>query len=272
LRQPQLEVGAGKIDLSYTLSGLLVGLLVGFTGVGGGSLMAPIMILLLGVSPVTAVGTDLWFASITKLVGGSIHHTRGNADVRIVKWLCLGSIPLAGATLFALSLAHQGQIKPGFITQALGAVIVLTAIATLCRKSLYRYGERLRRVRAVRFKKLQTPLTVGAGALLGVLVTLTSVGAGALCASVLIFLYPGRLNMRKVVGTDILHAIPLTFVAGIGHLWLGNVDGNLLVSLLSGSIPGIVLGSNLVHKVNERVIQVALAAVLIVVGVRLLLV
>jgi hypothetical protein len=254
------------------LSGLLVGLLVGFTGVGGGSLMAPIMILMLGVAPVTAVGTDLWFAAITKLIGGSIHHNRGNADLRIVKWLCMGSIPLAAATLFALSLAHRGQIQQGFVTEALGAVIILTAVATLCRKSLRRQGERLRRIRAVRFKELQVPLTIGAGALLGVLVTLTSVGAGALCASVLIFLYPMRLDMRKVVGTDILHAIPLTFVAGVGHLWLGNVDGNLLVSLLSGSIPGIIIGSNLVQRVNERVIQVALAGVLIIVGVRLLLV
>jgi hypothetical protein len=253
------------------LSGLLVGLLVGFTGVGGGSLMAPIMILFLGVAPVTAVGTDLWFAGITKLVGGSIHHARGNADLRIVKWLCIGSIPLAALTLLALSFAHQGQIKQGFVTQALGSVIILTAIATFFRKSLHRYGERLRRNREAGFKKFQVPLTVAAGALLGILVTLTSVGAGALCATILIFLYPLRLNMRKVVGTDILHAIPLTFVAGTGHLWLGNVDGNLLVSLLSGSIPGIVIGSNLVHKVNERVIQMALAAVLILVGVKLIL-
>jgi uncharacterized membrane protein YfcA len=253
------------------LSGLLVGLLVGFTGVGGGSLMAPIMILLLGVTPVTAVGTDLWFAAITKLVGGSIPHARGNADLRTVKWLCIGSIPLAIITLAFLTIAHHNQIKQGFITQALGAVIVLTAVATLFRKSLHHYGEHLRRNRNYRFKKLQLPLTVTAGALLGILVTLTSVGAGALCATILIFLYPQRLNIRKVVGTDILHAIPLTFVAGIGHLWLGNVDGNLLVSLLSGSIPGIVLGSYLVHRVNERVIQIALAGVLIFVGVKLLL-
>lgn len=248
-----------------------MGLLVGFTGVGGGSLMAPIMILFLGVTPITAVGTDLWFAAITKLVGGSIHHSRGNADVRIVKWLCIGSIPLATATLIVLGLSHRDQIKQGFVTEALGAVIILTAVATLFRKSLHHYGERLRRNRKVKFKKFQVPLTVTAGALLGVLVTLTSVGAGALCATILIFLYPLRLDMRKVVGTDILHAIPLTFVAGIGHLWLGNVDGNLLVSLLSGSIPGIILGSSLVHRVNERFIQVALAMVLIVVGSKLLL-
>ena len=251
--------------------GLLVGLLVGFTGVGGGSLMAPIMIIFLGVAPVTAVGTDLWFAAITKLVGGSIHHARGNGDLRVVRWLCLGSIPLAIITLFALSLAHHGQIKQGFVTQALGAVIILTALATLCRTPLHRYGERLRRTRRAGFKKLQVPLTVGAGALLGVLVTLTSVGAGALGATILIFLYPLRLSMRKVVGTDILHAIPLTFLAGTGHLWLGNVDGNLLVSLLSGSIPGIVVGSNLVHKVNERVVQISLAGVLLAVGSKLLL-
>jgi uncharacterized protein len=244
---------------------------VGFTGVGGGSLMAPIMILLLGVVPITAVGTDLWFAGITKMVGGSIHHNRGNADLRTVKWLCIGSIPLAAMTLFALSSTNQNQIKQGFVTEALGAVIILSAIATLYRKSLHRYSEQLRQNTRVPYKRFQIPLTIAAGALLGVLVTLTSVGAGALCATILIFLYPGRLSVRKVVGTDILHAVPLTFVAGIGHLWLGNVDGNLLVSLLSGSIPGIVIASNLVHKVNERIIQVALAGVLIFVGLRLVL-
>lgn len=233
--------------------------------------MAPIMILLLGVAPVTAVGTDLWFAAITKTVGGTIHHARGNADLGIVKWLCIGSIPFAILTLCFLSLAHTQQIKQGVITEALGAVLVLTAIATFYRKSLHRRGQLLRVNSELPFKRLQVPLTVAAGALLGVLVTLTSVGAGALCATILVFLYPLRLKLRKVVGTDIVHAIPLTVVAGLGHLWLGNVDGGLLVSLLTGSIPGVILGSLLVHKVNDRLIQIVLAGVLVLVGMRLML-
>jgi uncharacterized membrane protein YfcA len=259
------------VDLSQTLSGLLVGLLVGFTGVGGGSLMAPIMILVLGIAPVTAVGTDLWFASITKMVGGTVHHARGNADLTIVKWLCVGSIPFALITLAFLSLADIQQIKQGIVTQALGAVLVLTAVATFYRRKLHRYGERLRLNSEFPFKPLQVPLTVGAGAMLGVLVTLTSVGAGALCATILVFLYPLRLKLRKIVGTDIVHAVPLTLVAGLGHLWLGNVNGHLLLGLLSGSIPGIIIGALLAHRVNERVLQLALAAVLALVGVKLFL-
>lgn len=233
--------------------------------------MAPIMILLLGVAPVTAVGTDLWFAAITKLVGGSVHHAKGNADLKVVKRLCVGSIPLALLTLLFLSLTHDQQIKQGIIIQTLGAVLVLTAIAIFYRRPLHQYGKQLRLNSDLPFKKLQRPLTVAAGAMLGVLVTLTSVGAGALCATILVFLYPLRLKFRKVVGTDILHAIPLTLVAGLGHLWLGNVNGVLLVSLLTGSIPGVLVGSLLVHKVNERFIQFALAAVLVLVGLRLLL-
>src|SRR5919112_4305548 len=148
------------VELIQAFSGLLVGVLVGFTGVGGGSLMAPIMILLLGVAPVTAVGTDLWFAGITKLVGGTVHHSRGNADLKIVKWLCVGSIPFALVTLFVLSLANTDQIKHGIVTQALGAVLLLTAIATFYRRKLHRLGERLRLNSDIPFKPLQVPLTI----------------------------------------------------------------------------------------------------------------
>jgi uncharacterized membrane protein YfcA len=249
---------------------LLVGLLVGFTGVGGGSLMAPIMILLLGVAPATAVGTDLWFAAITKIVGGSIHHSNGNADLKVVKRLCMGSIPFAILTLLGLSLAADQQIKQGLIVQVLGGVLILTAAATFFRGSLHHYGKELRQKSDFRFKKLQLPLTIVAGAILGVLVTLTSVGAGALCATILVFLYPLRLDFRKVVGTDILHAVPLTLVAGVGHFWLGNVNWALLFSLLTGSIPGVMIGSLLVHKVKDRVVQFALAAILVVVGAKLM--
>lgn len=257
-------------ELSHTLSGLLVGLVVGFTGVGGGSLMAPIMILLLGVAPSTAIGTDLWFASVTKFVGGTVHHRRGNADLRIVKWLCVGSIPFALITVFILGRLHAQQTKQGFLVEALGGVLVMTAIATMFRRKLHQAGKQLRLRSHIRFKAFQVPLTIAAGAILGVLVTLTSVGAGAMCATILLFLYPLRLKLRQVVGTDIVHAIPLTLVAGLGQLWLGNVDSWLLVSLLIGSVPGVIIASSMANKVNEVVIQTSLAALLMLVGVRLL--
>lgn len=233
--------------------------------------MAPIMILMLGVAPVTAVGTDLWFAGITKSVGGVIHHAGGNADLRVVRWLCLGSIPFAVLTLFFLNAAGAQEIKQGLVTQALGTVLIATAAATFYRRSLQRCGKRLQSKSREAFKRFQVPLTITAGAILGMLVTLTSVGAGALCATILVFLYPLRLKLNKVVGTDIVHAVPLTLTAGLGHFWMGNVDGVLLVSLLSGSIPGIIIASLLVHKVNELAIQLALAGVLLIVGAKLLL-
>jgi len=246
-------------------------MLVGFTGVGGGSLMAPVMILLLGVAPVTAVGTDLWFASITKTVGATVHHVKGGADLKVVKRLCMGSIPLALLTVLILSLLDIDQVKQGIVTQSLGAVLMLTALATFYRRQLHEYGRQLRLKSRTRFKRLQVPLTVAAGALLGVLVTMTSVGAGALGATILLFLYPLRLTVRKVVGTDIAHAVPLTLIAGLGHVWLGNVSWRLLFGLLSGSIPGIVLGSLVAHKLRESLIQIALATVLFIVGLRLIL-
>jgi len=245
-------------------------MLVGLTGVGGGSLMAPIMILLLGVAPVTAVGTDLWFAAITKTVGATVHHAKGGADLKVVRRLCMGSIPFALLTLLILSLADVDQVKQGVVTQSLGAVLVLTAVATFFRRELHEYGKQLRLKSRARFKRLQVPLTVAAGALLGILVTMTSVGAGALGATILLFLYPLRLTVRKVVGTDIAHAVPLTLIAGLGHLALGNVNPWLLLGLLSGSIPGIVFGSLVAHKLRESWIQVALAGILLVVGLRLI--
>jgi hypothetical protein len=200
-----------------------------------------------------------------------VHHAQGGADLKIVKRLCMGSIPFALLTLFLLSLADVDQIKQGIVTQALGTVLLLTSVATLYRQRLHNYGKQLRLNSKVPFKQFQVPLTVASGALLGVLVTLTSVGAGALGATILVFLYPLRLTVRKVVGTDIAHAVPLTLIAGLGHLWLGNVDGLLLLGLLSGSIPGIIIGSLVAHKLREEVIQVALAAILLIVGLRLIL-
>lgn len=232
--------------------------------------MAPVLILAFGVAPATAIGTDLWFAGITKTVGGSIHHAKQAADLGVVARLAAGSIPAAVATLIVLNAMHWSQVKHGWLPIALGMVLLLTAGATLARPSLHRWILSRRDDGDVTPIRLQTPLTILAGAVLGVLVTLTSVGAGALGATLLVFLYPLRLSAKQIVGTDIVHAVPLTIVAGIGHLLIGSVDGHLLANLLIGSVPGIIIGSLLVHKVSEKLVRLALSTVLVFAGVRLI--
>lgn len=262
------------MDWLHGVAGLFVGLMVGMTGVGGGSLMAPILILLFGVAPATAVGTDLWFAAITKSVGGAIHHRHGGPDggpdYEVVKRLCLGSLPAALIMLLILSQAHVEQIKSGIVTTALGAVLIFTAFATLLRGRFHRWALARRVGTAERFTRLQPALTVAAGALLGAMVTLTSVGAGAIGATLLLALYPIRMRLQRLVATDIVHAVPLTLVAGLGHLWIGNVNAMLLLNLLIGSIPGIVIGSLLATRASDRVLQPLLAVILVVVGWRLM--
>lgn len=254
----------------HAFSGFLVGLLVGLTGVGGGSLMAPVLILVFGVAPTTAVGTDLWFAGITKSVGGSIHHAKNSADLKVVTRLAIGSIPAAIATLIVLNAMHWSQVKQGWLPIALGLVLFATACATMARPALHRWilskADSDGKIAPI---ALQLPLTVLAGAILGVLVTLTSVGAGALGATLLVFLYPVRLTAKQIVGTDIVHAVPLTLVAGLGHLYIGSVDGHLLANLLIGSIPGIIIGSLLVHRISEKLVRNALAVILVIAGFRL---
>jgi uncharacterized membrane protein YfcA len=257
------------MDVAHALSGFLVGLLVGVTGVGGGSLMAPLLILVFGVAPTTAIGTDLWFAGITKSVGGSIHHAKNNADLMIVGRLIMGSIPAALATLAVMNAMQWDQVRNGWLPITLGVVLCLTAVATIARPSIHRWIVARAGRGGQRLRKLQLPLTILAGAILGVLVTITSVGAGAFGATLLVFLYPGRLDAKQIVGTDIVHAIPLTFVAGVGHLLVGSVDGQLLLNLLIGSIPGIIIGSLLVHKVGEKLVRIALSIVLILAGAKL---
>lgn len=262
------------MDWLHVIAGLFVGVMVGMTGVGGGSLMAPILILLFGVAPATAVGTDLWFASITKAVGGVVHHRQGGPDGgpdgEVVKRLCMGSIPAALLTLLVLSQLHISQIKGGIVTASLGGVLILTAVATLFRGQFHRWALTRRTETAERFSRLQPVLTVVAGAVLGVMVTLTSIGAGAIGATLLLALYPVRMRMQRLVATDIVHAVPLTLVAGLGHLWIGNVDPMLLVNLLIGSVPGIVLGSLMATKASDRILQPLLALVLVIVGWRLI--
>lgn len=258
------------MDWLNTAAGLGVGLMVGLTGVGGGALMTPILVLLFGVAPAAAVGTDLWFAALTKMAGGALHHSRGSVDWSVLRRLCGGSLPAAAVTLWWLHATGGSQTRQGFILQALGGVLVLTAVAMVFKKRMHAVGERIRSTAPEQFKRAQPGLTVLAGAVLGFLVTLTSVGAGALGTVMLVYLYPRRLTPARLVGTDIVHAIPLTLVAGTGHLLMGNVDLRLLGSLLVGSVPGVLIGAHFSTKTPETWLRAAIAAVLAVVGVKLL--
>ncbi len=270
-RGPHEQGGDKQAMWLNAVAGFGVGALVGITGVGGGSLMAPIMILLFGVAPATAVGTDLWFAGITKAFGGVVHHRDGGVDTQVLKRLCWGSLPAAVATLIILNIVGASQIKDGLILNSLGLVLIATSIATLFRHRFVEWSRSYQREAGHGPHNLQTPLTVIAGIILGVLVTLTSVGAGALGVTMILCLYPLRMHARKLVATDIVHAIPLTLIGGIGHFFMGSVNLPLLGGLLLGSIPGIIIGSLAARRIPETGLRIALAIILMIVGVRMLL-
>lgn len=244
----------------YAVLGLAAGMLVGLTGVGGGSLVTPVLALF-GIPTVSAVGTDLVFAAITKSCGTIVHRAQRSVDWRIVGLLAAGSCPVALLTV--LLLATTGLQAGKLVQGTLAVALILTGVS-LCldRERVAAFARK-----AAPLRPLRPAITVAAGALLGALVTLSSVGAGALGATFLAVLYPG-LAARRIAGTDIAHAVPLTVIAGIGHLTLGNVDGALLASLLSGSVPGIVLASLLSGRLPERAVRTVLALVLMVVGAR----
>lgn len=251
----------------YSLAGLAVGMLVGLTGVGGGSLMTPLLVLAFGFHPATAVGTDLLYASATKTVGTAVHGFSGTVDWKVVRRLATGSVPAAGLTLLLLS--HSGRQLEGanhVITVALGIALILTAVSIAFRARIVaRFAARFERISPRRVGRL----TIALGAVLGVLVSLSSVGAGAIGITALLVLYP-KLPASRLVGSDIAHAVPLTLVAGAAHWVMGSVDTGLLLSLLLGSIPGIVLGSMISTRVSERALQPILAATLAIVGGKLL--
>lgn len=257
------------LDAHYALAGALTGFVVGLTGVGGGALMTPILLLFFGVAPATAIATDLWFAAITKVVAARIHIGTGQVDWGVVKRLWLGSLPMALLVVVLVSLGTKVQ-RVGWLTQAIGVVILITAIGLLFAPKLLR-AARERRLRAPeKFKAMQPAITVAAGAVLGLSVALTSVGAGALGSVMLLYLYPLRMTPHRLVATDIVHAIPLAVVAGSGYLFAGLVDGQMLVSLLLGSIPAVIAGSLLAGRIAGRGIQIALAVVLLMAGVKTL--
>jgi uncharacterized protein len=256
------------IDLLYSASGLFVGLLVGLTGVGGGSLMTPILVLLFNVHPATAVGTDLLYASVTKATGTLVHGVKGSVDWGVTLRLAAGSVPAATITLILLHRYGMDTPRGSYLIQVvLGAALLITAIALVFRPRLAAFASRHRPAPAYGSTLALTMLT---GAVLGALVTLTSVGAGAIGVTVLLLLYPA-LPVSRIVGSDIAHAVPLTLLAGAGHWLLGSIDWSMLLSLLVGSLPGIVAGSLLSAKAPEKLLRHVLAATLTAVGVRLAL-
>jgi uncharacterized membrane protein YfcA len=260
-----------NFDLATGVAGLLVGTIVGITGVGGGALMTPILVLLFGVAPTTAVGTDLLYASVTKCFGTAVHHKAGTVDWQIVRRLASGSLPAAALTLWWMHSSGTGNIRGGVIIFALGIALAITALGMLFKDQLHAFGTRMRVGDSTKFKAMQPVLTVVAGALLGVMVTLTSVGAGALGTVMLVYLYPLRLNAGKLVGTDLAHAIPLTLIAGLGHLSLGNVNGHLMLNLLIGSIPGVLVGAYISSHAPVKPVRYAIATVLMFVSYKMLM-
>jgi uncharacterized protein len=259
------------MTLVNAIAGFGVGAAVGMTGVGGGSLMTPILVLLFGYTPATAVGTDLWFAAATKIVGGALHHRRGTVDWQILRRLSIGSIPATIITLVWMYRTGAAQYRAGLIVHVLGGVLLVTSVAMLAQKTLRDFARRQRTTTPESFKMLQPTLTALAGVILGVCVSLTSVGAGALGTAMLMYLYPLRMNPARQVGTDIVHAIPLAIIAGTGHLLMGNVDTRLLLNLLIGSIPGVLIGSFAASKSPDGFLRVAIAVVLLFVSIKLVL-
>jgi uncharacterized protein len=257
----------GHIDPIFVFSGFCVGVLVGMTGIGGGSLMTPLLILLFGIHPATAVGTDLLFAASTKTVGTLVHGATRTIDWRLVGLLATGSVPATAATLAVLATFEANGTKlPQLVTFTLAGVLLLTSTFLLCANSVRaKYADRISRLDQVSVRWF----TVFLGAAMGVLVTLTSVGAGAIGVTVLLLLYP-RIPVARIVGSDIAHAVPLTLAAGMGHWFLGSVDRSLLTTLLMGSIPGIILGSYFVGKFPDGVVRTVLALMLLAVAIKLI--
>lgn len=254
----------------YVVSGFVVGLIVGVTGVGGGSLMTPILVLVFGVSPATAVGTDLLYASLTKTLGGWVHSRRGTVDWKILGLLSMGSLPAAALTIITLKYAQLDEKSlRSLITGVLSVALILTGTALLIKDQVRKIARRKNGMMFELHHQYLPAATITTGVLIGVLVTISSVGAGALGMVALLFLYP-RHQTAKLVGTDIVHAVPLTALAGMGHLALGTVDLVLLGSLLVGSLPGIYIGSHLSARVPEKMLRLFLAALLLIIGLKLM--
>lgn len=251
----------------YSLAGFLVGMLVGMTGVGGGSLMTPLLVILFGFHPATAVGTDLLYASVTKTVGTAVHGKQKTVDWRIVTRLAIGSVPASALTLFVMSrIGTMSGSATTVLNLLLGAALLLTSISVFFRPWILSWAGH--HIHAMEERRLRR-WTIALGVTLGVLVSVTSVGAGALGTTALLILYP-RLPVARIAASDIAHAVPLTLIAGLGHWWMGSVDFGLMLALLAGSIPGIVIGSLFSNRTSDAVLRPILALTLLVVALRML--
>ncbi len=257
------------MDFMLMTAGALTGLLVGLTGVGGGALMTPLLLLFFGVAPLSAIGTDLWFAAITKLFATRVHHGHGLIDWQILRRLWLGSLTASALTLLAMKVYPVDSESVNLLKVAIAIAVLITALGMLFQKQLHNLGHRLRTTDSQNFIHWQAPLTVFSGAILGILVTLTSVGAGALGAVFLAYLYPLRLTPPRLIATDIAHAIPLAMFAGLGHLFIGNVDLSLLGNLLLGSIPAVIIGAMLSARLPHIFLRSLLSGVLLLIGIKL---
>jgi uncharacterized protein len=256
-----------NFDWTAIAAGAGVGSIVGLTGVGGGSLMTPLLISVFGLEKAVAIGTDLWFAGLTKISGSVAHHREGHVDYHIVKKLLLGSIPATIATMFYMHMVGLTKRNDSMLSYALGIALLLTAVTVAFRPVWYHVGIWLERWIT---RERRPYLTVLCGAILGVMVSLSSIGAGALGATMILLLYP-RLDMKRLVGSDIAHAVPLTIVAGIGHASLGNVNTTLLFELLIGSLPGIWVGAKLTKHLPETITRFALCICLVIAAKKVLL-
>jgi uncharacterized membrane protein YfcA len=254
------------MDSIAILAGFAVGAIVGMTGVGGGSLMTPLLIGVFKLNPALAIGTDLWFAALTKTGGAVAHARHDHVDWAITRRLLVGSLPAAVATIGLMHLTGVTKGWASALTLSLGIALLLTAVVVFYKQAWTALGLKLERWLP---ESRKPALTVASGAILGVLVTLSSIGAGALGATMILLLYP-RLAAQRLVGTDIAHAVPLTLVAGIGHATLGHVDWALLGALLIGSLPGIWLGAQLTRRMPERIVRGLLCVSLVTAGVKVL--
>lgn len=256
------------MSFTYVLAGFGVGFLVGLTGVGGGSLMTPLLNLLFGVSPTVAVGTDLAFASVTKLAGTVAHRYKGTVHWSIVRLLCAGALP--AALIATLGLRHFGALDQSVaqvIRYSIATSVMLTVVALLFRGKMQAWIKE-HPERQLQGKALAVA-TVITGAVLGTLVTISSIGAGAIGATLLVLLYP-RLTPAEIAGTDIAYAVPLTAIAAAGHWWLGSLNWVLMVTLLIGSVPGITLGSLAAKSIPEKFLRAILALTLTSVAYKLI--
>ena len=259
------------MEFFYIIAGAFVGLIIGLTGVGGGSLMTPILVLGFGVTPSIAVGTDLLYAAITKSSGVFFHHKNTTIDWKIVFLLSSGSIPSSILTIYFLeTIRNLGINYDQVMMTTLSFMLILTSVIVILKNRLlsYAHSRHPENLLMASVRKYRPQITILCGIILGFLVTLSSVGAGAIGSAILFLLYPRKKSI-EIVGTDLAHAVPLTAIAGAGHLHFGTVDFDLLTGLLLGGVPAIYLGSLAGKKLPDSILRPLIACILFLMGIKL---